>query len=122
VSTNNSSSNVVVNTVNNTVNQEQIVENTNKTITLTYVGVKSGYLAFTTPDLRGTVYVPKGFFAANAVPSSFSVTSSFAAPKLAAPKVAELQAEVDALKAKLAALKSAEQPAASEQAPVEKTA
>ena len=71
------------------------------TKTFTYVGVKSGYLAFSVPGLRGTVYMPKGFFAANAVPASFTVNAEFAQPVAAPATVSALQAEIAALKAQL---------------------
>lgn len=71
--------------------------------TFSYVGVKSGYLAFQVAGLRGTVYVPKGFFAANSVPSTFVVDAPFAEPAPTPASVSALQAEIEALKAQLAA-------------------
>jgi len=67
------------------------------------VGVKSGYQGFQTQGLRGTIYIPKGFFAANAVPDELSITAPFAAPAPTKASAEALTAEVEALKAQLAA-------------------
>jgi hypothetical protein len=100
---NTNTSNVVDTTVNNVTINNDSKEQNMKTIAFNYVGVKSGYLGYQTESLKGTIYVPKGFFEDNKVAQTFSITSSFAEPKATAPKVAELTAEIEKLKAELAA-------------------
>jgi len=79
--------------------KDSVVENK----TFKSVGVKSGYQAFQIDGMRGTVYIPKGFFPATGVPETVVITAEFAQPVPTAQSAAALQAEVDKLKAELAA-------------------